>query len=397
MNDQLPYRTVPDPSAVAGGALAFPRPVLSRLLPGLTAILLLLIGCGYWGFLRIQEKQRRDLCRLVKQQACGDLEQLLGEQARGLEAVQVPLLSHVELIAAFKAGDRGRLLAIARPLFNELNARVAITHFNFIKPDRTVWLRLHKPELFGDRIDRFTALEAERTKAVAVGLEFGQIGTFTLRVVRPVFDGGQLLGYLELGKEIEDVLDRIVEFDGVEKILAIRKDALDRSRFEVGMAMLGREADWDRLPDHAVIYSSIPLPVEAECLVGGDAVNQKHAAADEIRVDTRHWRISSVPMTDASGRDVGELLLLHDVTTLKAAQRKETFVAGAVAVTLLGALLAMVFVMLRRSDTGIRNQQRELAERAARLKTQDQQLEQADRLASSGAAFRRVRAGGDVS
>ncbi len=351
----------PNKKTKSGRASAAPKPVLRRLLPGLSTILLLLIGGGYWGLMSIQKNQLRDASQMVKRQAVGDMEQLLAEQARGLEALQVPLLRDAELIAALKEGESDRLLELSTPLFDKLNARHEITHFYFSDAHRLCLLRVHNPEKHGDRFDRFTALEAERTGQVASGVELGPLGTFTLRVVRPVFEDGQLLGYLELGKEIEDVLDGIVKFEGVEKILVIRKDELDRKLWEAGMAMLGREADWERLPDHVIIYASMPLPDEVVRLVGCE--EHGHAdAADEIRFGGKFWRIIAVPVVDVSGKQVGKRLLLHDVSALKADHQQYMLVAGTVTVLLLAVLLAIVFVMLRRTDAGIRAQRAELRE-----------------------------------
>ncbi len=347
--------------ASSGGASASPKPIMRRLLPGLAAMLLVLVGGGLWGVMNLQENQIRDASLMLKQEAAGDLQQLLAEQARGLEAVQIPLLRDSELIAAIKAGDRVRLQEICKPLFDELNTRLAVTHFYFSDPGRICLLRVHKPEKHGDRFDRHTAMEAERTQEVASGIELGPLGTYTLRVVRPVFEDGQLLGYLELGKEIEDVLDRIVQSEGVEKILAIRKDALDRPRWEAGMAMLGREADWDRLPDHAVIFATIPLPAEAEHVIGR-GIRDRADASDEIRLDGKIWQAMVQPVADASGREVGEMLLLRDVTEAKTAQRQGMLVAAMSAGVLLTGLLALVFVLLRRTDAGIVAQQRGLRE-----------------------------------
>ncbi len=54
----------------------------------------------------------------------------------------------------------------------------------------------------GFTFDRFTTSEAERTGRTASGIELGPLGTFTLRMVRPIFDNGALIGYLEFGKDI---------------------------------------------------------------------------------------------------------------------------------------------------------------------------------------------------
>ena len=94
-------------------------------------------------------------------------------------------------------------------LFESLHREHALTHLYFFDKNRVCLLRVHKPEKHGDLINRFTAIEAERTGKTASGIELGPLGTFTLRVVQPVFEGQTLLGYVELGKEIEDVLQAL--------------------------------------------------------------------------------------------------------------------------------------------------------------------------------------------
>jgi PAS domain S-box-containing protein len=352
----------------SGRASASPRPVLRRLLPGLTALLFLLIGGGFWGLMRIQEDQLRDSSLLIKAEAVGDLEQLLAEQTRGLKALALAITSDTLTRQALAAGDGDLLLAEWGALAGDLRRDHAITHMYFWNHELECLIRVHDPGRRGGSNNRFTALEAERTGRPSSGIELGSRGTFTLRTVHPVFEEGQLLGYLELGKEIEDVLESIVRFEGVEKLLVIRKGALDRGRWEAGMAMLGRDADWDRLPGHAVIYASIPLPAEAECLIGGDEHEHNHGdASDEIRFDGKYWRVMTQPVADVSGQEVGELILLHDVTALKALQQQHVFVAGTAAAVLLAALFALVFVMLRRTDAGIQAQQKVLRESGEHL------------------------------
>src|SRR5512140_3910874 len=145
------------------------------------------------------------------------------------------MVRDASLRGSLKAGDRERLLTAYGPVFARLHAEYGITHFYFSGPDRICLLRVHAPEKHGDRIDRFTAREAERSGQTASGAELGPQGTFTLRVVRPVYDGDALVGYLELGKEIEDILAGIHRQSGVELAVAIRKSALDRTAWEEGM------------------------------------------------------------------------------------------------------------------------------------------------------------------
>ncbi len=112
------------------------------------------------------------------------------------------IMQNSDIKKAFRKGDRELLLKLSKPLYSELQPR-EVTHFYFTGPDRINILRVHNPERFGDSIRRQTTLNAETTGNESSGMELGPFGTFTLRVVAPWFDGEELIGYLELGKEVE--------------------------------------------------------------------------------------------------------------------------------------------------------------------------------------------------
>ena len=74
---------------------------------------------------------------------------------------------------------------------------------------RRVVLRAHQPDMSGDAIDRATARLAQESGRETQGLELGPLGTLTLRAVKPWYDGDTLIGYLELGEEIDHVAQEI--------------------------------------------------------------------------------------------------------------------------------------------------------------------------------------------
>ena len=171
-----------------------------RLMAPLAAMLVVLVG-GFAAVMVIEQRERlNSASRLVMQDAAGNLARMLAEQTRALEALEEILVRDAGLREALKARDRPRLLAAYAPVLAQLRSTHGITHFYFSDPDRVCLLRVHQPEKHGDRFDRFTAREAQRTGKTASGIELGPLGTFTLRVVRPVYDGGALVGYLELGQ-----------------------------------------------------------------------------------------------------------------------------------------------------------------------------------------------------
>jgi PAS domain S-box-containing protein len=341
-------------------------------------VLLLLIGGFVAVMMTIQQNHVNQSSQQVLDGAFAELAETLAEQSEALTSLEEVLLRDTGLRDALRAQDRGRLLTNCEAIFAQLRNEYGITHFYFHQPSRVNLLRVHKPEKFGDMINRFTALEAERTGQTAWGIELGPLGTFTLRVVRPVFDGETLTGYLELGKEIEDVLEDISEIHGLELVVSIQKNVLDQPQWEGGMALLNREANWGRFPNDVLIYSSLPrFPSECDRFIDESGHTDRDVTT-ETAFNGKSWRVLISPLFDVSDTEVGDLIILHDISAAKAAFHQLLIISTGVALGLLSTLLGFLYILLRRTDQGIRQQQAELAESKDRF---DQLAEQSDTFA----------------
>jgi PAS domain S-box-containing protein len=341
-----------------------PKPVLRRLLPPLVGMVLLLtFGTGSFEWHQYQRLHAATITKHLSE-ISGDLDSALEGDAAGLATALQPIVANERMRSALLSGDTDRLLADWHPVFDAMHRENCITHFYFFDLTRTCLLRVHKPEKHGDLINRFTALEAERTGKVASGIELGPLGTFTLRVVQPVFQDNRLLGYVELGKEIEDVLKDLHVRSGSHLAVAIRKEYLDRETWENGMKFLGRIADWDRLPGDVIIYSSqsrlpdVFASMATHSLDGGHF----HGEVTHFKLDGRDWSLSAIPIHDVSGKEVGDLLAMLDVTVEEAAFVRLLVLGGAGHGILLALLVGFVFVLLLRTDRAITLQRTELQE-----------------------------------
>lgn len=342
------------------------RPVQRRLLIPLLIVLLIMIT----GFvLAVQYSQKQSLDRSSQQileGASRELQRGLNEQADALKALEDVLLRDDNLKYMLKDQDREKLLEYYGKTFTQLQALYGVTHFYFQTPDRVNLLRLHKPEKSGDLITRFTTVEAERTGKPVSGIELGKLGTFTLRVVTPVYYRGTMIGYLELGKEIEDLLADISNEYDIDLTAVIRKNALDRKNWESGMAMLGRNTDWDRFADDVIIYSSGQLNDEAGRFIG--EANHMHGhLGNEVNFDEKSWRVMVTPLFDVSGTEVGDLIFLYDTTAAVAASSRLIVLVAGAAILLVAALWGFLYVLLRRTDRGIILQQARLQQREAKI------------------------------
>ncbi len=337
------------------------RPVLRRLLPPLSAIFLVLVGGFSLLLVKVEGDLLQESCRQRSNATVKSLERILEEQARMLQAMSHLLADDPTLVSALRAQDKDTLWVLCEPVFRQIKAEYGVTHFSFLTPTLVNLLRVHWPQSYGDKIERFTALEAERANGPSSGIELGKLGTFTLRAVRPVFSGGALIGYMELGKEIEDILALLHSAEGVSLAVTINKSELSRPDWEMGMQLLGRRAAWDGLSDEVLTYSSLsPLPTEVM-----EALNQEPPPDTRmlpLEFSGKSWRMMSHSLRDVSGTLTGRLFVLLDVSPLLAAHHRLLAIGAGGALLLLSILFGFLFVLLRRTDQGIAAQQAALEE-----------------------------------
>lgn len=357
------------PPADGRRANASPKPVLRRLLLPLAMMLgLLIVGVGalLWWWHQTWMHEQLDT---VHTSISAELQLDLRDHAAAMTMVLHAITVEPRLQQALREGDVARLLADWRPLYETLHRENNLTHFYFFDSQRICILRVHKPELYGDLINRFTALEAERTGKIASGIEVGPRGLLTLRVVQPVFAEGERIGYVELGKEIENILHERHTRSGSHLAVAIHKKHLGRPGWEESMRTLGREADWDRLPSSVINYTTLgrSLPDIFAQVIRRDAQDDQARlkAAREIPFEGKTWRVAVMPLVDASKQAIGDLLIITDVTSTKAAFQQQIIWGGVCGAVLLAVLLGFVIVLLHRTDVGILAQQAMLRESEA--------------------------------
>ena len=110
----------------------------------------------------------------------------------------------------------------AKNMFEEIKDKYGITHWYFILPDGRCFLRVHNEKLSGDQINRYTYKEAKTTKKESSGIELGKTA-YALRVVSPYYSNGKLIGYMELGQEIDDFLNVLKTETGDEFSIIVEK------------------------------------------------------------------------------------------------------------------------------------------------------------------------------
>lgn len=366
-------------------ALVRPYRIKPRILGPFSLVLVLVIAA----FLATAHHHEEHQHELSLAQGRTTVEQLLrqrvdlhGQMMEGL----LPFLADREsLRAPFLAGDRQGLLAAATPLFHEMTERHRITHLYFLDADRRMVLRVHKPERFGDIVERRSALDAERQGKTVRGIELGPLGTLTLRVIAPWRNAdGTMIGYLELGVEIQSIVEDLHAALRSDFVLLVRKEFLERAGWEQGMRMLGREAGWDRLPSHVLVLGTrptIPPPLRA-WLAGAEA------ASPEFEEDGKAYLMDVMPMEDMTGRQVAFLATFLDVTAIHrgfSANMRLTATASILAGLLVFGLFVAILGRVEAEVTGVRrNLEEKVAERTRDLSQREDDLRRAQAVAHVG-------------
>jgi len=278
------------------------------------------------------------------------------------------IFSNPEIRAAWLARDKKALLELASSLMPKLRDRYRITHFYFHGPDRVNFLRVYNPEKSGGLVNRYTLLEAERTGKPFSGLELGQSGTFTLRTVHPWKINGQLVGYIELGEEIEHIIEKLQAVLGVELYALIYKKYLNRNSWETGMKLFDRSADWSEMGRFVISSRTMPTVPEGlkNFLKTAPQAEMATATDLELFMEDRIYRVGIMPMTDARGEDVGELAMLFDVTAQKSYARDSIMRVLAISIAVGGGLILLFYRTLGKVEAELarhRNHLEELVEK----------------------------------
>jgi diguanylate cyclase (GGDEF)-like protein/PAS domain S-box-containing protein len=320
---------------------------ISILLP-LFVVLVLIIS----GFVYIHDTQEKKYLKeyigaqfLSAKQA---FDAGIDADTRKFKSALTTLTSNIEIKDAMIAGDREALYKHSLALFNTLNIECDVTHFYFHQADRVNLLRMHQPERYGDKINRFSILKAESTGNPASALEIGPLGLFTLRVVFPWYDNEKLIGYVELGEEIEHLYKLIKNVADIDIFVLINKEVLSRKNWESGMKMLGRQAQWDLLPESVVSFSTLEInnskSIENLSEAGDyENVTVKESGSEHI------FRTHSLTLYDAGELEqkIGSMIFLRDISDIKE-QNMNHFLFFIGTGILIGGLLFLFFFLLTR-------------------------------------------------
>lgn len=295
------------------------------------------------------------------------------QTGRMLEAFLDAVAADDAIPRAWSADDRPALLDRVRPLIERCSSRYQIIRLSFLQPDRTVFLRADEPDRFGDRVDRHVVRVAERSGMPTSGVDRSPDGVLSLRAVRPTVVDGRMR-FIEVAMSLDAALHGLGRSVGVDTRVVLLKAELSRPDWEAAERTAGRQPEWDRFPDRVVREELEPaFPLDAVTRLCALAASGKHEPGRiHFSLDDRAFTLDRVPIHDASGSAVAELLIRSDITAEESSLYTSTAIAMGAGVLLLAVLwwmLGRLGATLESTAQRLDRQRREADRKAGLLRT----------------------------
>lgn len=216
---------------------------------------------------------------------------------------------------AFLDGDREGLLELAEARHKDLNSIHNVTHFYFHQLDKTCFLRVHQPSHFGDGIERHTLADAIRQGKPSCGFELGPLGTLAFRYVQPWRVDGKLIGFVELGEEIDSMTRELKKIMGFECVIVVNKSFIDRTDWQEGLQMLGETGNWDLLDDAVIINHTFrKFPDELIGDIQKNFLPRKTGRQTQlVTLNDKKQMVGCFDLTNAGGAQIGRMFVVRDV------------------------------------------------------------------------------------
>lgn len=358
-----------------------PRRVKAAFI-GPIALALTFVMCVFAIAIYLVEASIRDRDLAERSAAVAKLfEQKLDKDANLMRAVLRAMTANRALEMAFRDGDRESLARQTGPLFETLRGEHRITHLYFTGIDLINLYRVHSPGEFGDEIDRLTMKRARDQAAAASGLELGPLGTLTLRMVMPWQHDERVFGYLEIGEEVEHLIDEIRSSLTVDLAVLVDKKFLRPEQWQRGLHLMQRQGDWERFANHvALTQTSEQLPATFDNSMLGGLLAGRNAVIDDRG---RALHVALVPLEDAGRRHIGELVVIRDITELQATFRRSIATVTLVSLLIAAGVLGIFYIALGRVERDYQRQH-DLEHQILRLNTEHHRILQLEKLSALG-------------
>lgn len=259
---------------------------------------------------------------------------------------------------ALKTKDKEALLELSMPIYHFLKKQ-NITHLYFISTDKKAILRAHNITRFGDTIDRFSLKKALLSGLPQKTIEIGVESNFVLRYTYPVKKDRKVIGYIEVGQDIEKALTEISKNSESYITILVPRKSIDLNTYSVDKQSKDSKK-YKFIGDYAVSSSTLPDigTIQASFL------SQKNPMIMSSRLNDEFFHFRK-DLIDFSGKTIGVIFYSEKISYESKEKLINALIIGSI---IMGIVSLIIFIFycryIRKIDYIITSQQEELENNA---------------------------------
>ncbi len=240
-------------------------------------------------------------------------EHIISDEVNILKSNILFLAKDKKLQNLFLKKDKKNLIKYGNSIYKELKDEFKITLFYFIDTNDNVFLRMHNKKRFGNKIDNFIYKKAKENKKIFYGMELGHYGIFAIRLVMPLILDNKVIGYLGLGKKLDNLTKTLKELTNFDFIFMIDKNFLEKEKWEESIRILNNENNykWDDFKNFVVVENALKNFNEIKNFL--KIKNEKFLKINK----EKFFLYKSIDLLDVKKQNVGKIIFIHNITKQK--------------------------------------------------------------------------------
>ena len=269
----------------------------------------IIIGFSYGTF----KSEVRNFSEYSLEDSKNTFENLKDNDTKILSSTLEVLLINDEIRKTFLKGDREELYDLIFPTYKSLKESYGITHWNFInpEPESTIFLRVHNPEMFKDTIEKSIYNIVVKNKEITARVEVGKTA-FVLRVVSPYYGkNGDLIGYMEMGQDVDNFFEIMKEESGNDFSLFVLKKYISKEDWVSVREIKGLKNNWDDMKDYVSIVETSKIPFLND--IDLDNIPREGLYLGVTEIGNSRYSKSIFPIYDIENQVMGGISVLTNI------------------------------------------------------------------------------------
>jgi methyl-accepting chemotaxis protein len=269
--------------------------------------------------------------------------QLRNAEKNALSAAET-IIAAPSVRDAFIAKERAQLLDLTREQFGLLKEKYRVNQGQFHSPPASSFLRLHRPEKFGDDLSsiRSMVVDVNKSSTVRSGTEITSSGIAIFGTIPVKDDAGQSVGSFEIGYEIGGVMDEMKRSYGFDSDVFI-DEALLKSK---ATSLTGEVFNDENRVGKYVRFFSTNRELGAQ-LVTDQAINVREPQHHMGEIAGNSFGILLLPFYDYSKTQIGVVVIMADMDQVEAEGKRAIVWQASLGVMAVLLLVGVILVVVR--------------------------------------------------